>query len=332
MMRAMSRAFPRLPAIFRLRLLRVVALVAAIAAFAGPLRAGEADFGEDTDNPIVVAFLRDLPAPTTVEFPWRPGRFNQFQIGAEEENFATERRGRLAAKLYPAPRPGPRPYAVLLSGCGGTYEGVNGLWLRLWARALRDIGMGALALDSFDVRGVPDGVCGENSKTWTQRRVDDAHSALAWLSDQPFVDARRIVVMGMSNGARTALLSVSSRESWRFRQFAAAIGLYPLCDRMPPHGLLAPSLLLLGEADKPASIRDCTAFVRDRAATAIVPQAKSYPLAAHLFDAFPRNEDFTLPEVVDSRAETLAFLRRVLGLTQPTGPQAGSEGELSSSH
>jgi dienelactone hydrolase len=292
------------PAIRRLAIALV--LTAAAGLLAGRASADAMPDEEETDIPAVVELLRDLPAPVAVEFPWRPGRFNRFKIGAEQED-GTALRGRLAGQLYRAPGSGPAAYAVLMSGCGGTYAGVNGLWLKLWARALRDIGAGALALDSFEVRGV-DGVCGDGAREWAQRRVDDAHSALAWLASQPFVDGRRIFVMGMSNGARAALLSINAREGWRFHQFAAAVALYPMCGHMPPHGLLAPALLLLGQADKQASATECAGYAAHLAA-GVPPRLVGYPGATHLFDAFPRDEDFSRFEVTDSRVRALEFLR-----------------------
>lgn len=294
-------------------------LLALVFTAAGPATAsmgeGEAD---KIDNSAVLSYLSGLPEPSTVTFPWRPGRFTRFQDGSEEEGGRTARSGNLAGHLYPAPQPGAAPFAVLLAGCGGTYGGVNGLWLKLWARTLQEIGVGALALDSFDVRGVTDGVCGEGSKAWGQRRVDDAYSALAWLADQPFADPRRIFVMGMSNGARTALLSVSASENGRFHRFAAAVALYPTCDRMPRHDLLAPALLLLGQADNPAVQPVCEAYVGQRQGSAAAPRLILYPDAFHLFDAYPRDDDYNAPEVLGAREAVKAFLQQAAGLGAPS--------------
>jgi dienelactone hydrolase len=309
-------------------LFRRSALALALALFtsaaAGSAALAGAAAEEEPENPAVLALLSGLPAPLPVSFPWRPGRFTAFHTGAEEEGGAKARGGMLSGQLYRAPRPGPAPYAVLLSGCGGTYNGANGLWLKLWARALRDIGVGALALDSFDVRGVKDGVCGEGSKIWALRRVDDAYAALAWLATQPDVDSKRIVVMGMSNGGRAALLSVSATENARFHHFAAAVALYPSCARLPPHGLLAPSLLLLGGADQGAPASQCEHFANERRTTAFPPQVRVYPDASHLFDVYPRDDNYRAPEVVESRADGLAFLRQALDIAEPSAQQTAA--------
>jgi dienelactone hydrolase len=305
-----------------LRLIRIftLTLLAASATASFAVSADETD-AEEIDNPIVLAWLQGLPPPQPVTIPWRPGRFTTFQAGTEEEEGATERGGNLTGQFYPAPHSGRAPYAVLLAGCGGTYGGANGLWLKLWARSLQDIGVGALALDSLEARGVKDGVCGEGSDVWALRRVDDAHAALAWLASQPRVDSRRIVVMGMSNGGRTALLSVSAIENARFHRFAAAVALYPSCGRLPPHESMAPSLLLLGEADSDSSLAKCEHFATRRRDSAFPPQVRIYPKASHLFDVYPRDENYNAPEVLESRTHALAFLRHVLKIGAPAPAQ-----------
>ena len=297
----------------------------ATALIGAPLAAAETYTQEDiATHPEVQALLSGLPAPQTVTIPWRPGRFNEFKMGSVEEGRAKTHGGNLIGQLYRAPDLRPAPYAVLLAGCGGTYGGVNGLWLQLWARALQDLGIGTLALDSIEARGVPDGVCGDGSKVWAQRRVDDAHAALAWLAAQPRVDSRRIVVMGMSNGGRAALLSVSATENARFHRFAAAVALYPTCDRLPPHDLLAPALLLFGGNDEDATPEKCQRFIVPRRNALVAPRIKVYPEADHLFDVFPRNEDFTAPEVIESRADVLDFLKQALLIAKPVARQTAS--------
>ena len=308
------------------QLFLALAVTLAATSIGAPLAtAAESYTHEDIiDHPQAQALLRGLPAPQTVTIPWRPGRFNEFKMGSVEEGLTRTHGGNLIGQIYRAPGLRPAPYAVLLAGCGGTYGGVNGLWLQLWARALQDLGIGTLALDSIEARGVPDDVCGDGSKVWAQRRVDAAHAALAWLANQPRVDSRRIVVMGMSNGGRAALLSVSATESARFHRFAAAVALYPTCDRLPPHELLAPALLLFGGSDESATPEQCERFIVPRRNALVAPRIKVYPQADHLFDVYPRNEDYTVPEVVESRADVMEFLRQALSIAKPTTHQTAA--------
>ena len=277
----------------------------------------------DTDDPTVLARLSDLPPPRGVTIPWQPGHFGAFQMGTPEENGVRARRGNLMGWLYLAPHADNAPYAVLLAGCGGSYIGANSLWFKLWARELRDIGVGALALDSLESRGVKNGICHTDTRLWAHRRVDDAYAALDWLANQPGADRRRIIVMGMSNGGRAALLSVSATETIRFRQFAAAIAFYPVCDGLPPHNLLTPALLLFGGADQLVSPAKCERFTTRRR-TAVFPlQITIYPEASHLFDVYPRDDNYNLPEVIGSRVAMIDFLRQVLNIAQPDIGQKG---------
>lgn len=279
----------------------VLVLATAFSTGAPPLRA------DDSDHPVVVEWLRDLPARQTVYVPWRPGRFRLFRAGTAAEHRVTARHGALIGHLYRAPRPGPAPYAVLFAGCGNPDDGANDLWAKLWARYLRDIGVGALVIDGFNARGV-DGICGSGSRLWADRRVDDAYAALDWLARQSFVDQRRVYIMGMSNGARTALLAVSTRENWRYRRFAAAIAFYPVCAAMPNHELSAPTMILFGAADNEASPADCAAYAAQRQSTHFAPRLVTYPEARHLFDVFPLQENYDRFEVTDSRVQVTNFL------------------------
>lgn len=271
---------------------------------------------EAFDHPAIVARLAGLPTPQYVQIPWRPGRFTEFQMGTPAERGVKARRGDLRGRLYRPPQSGPAPYAILLAGCGDTYTGANILWVKLWARALQDIGVGALTIDSFEARGIKTGVCGNGSRLWAARRVDDIYASLAWLATQPDVDRRRIAVMGMSNGARAALLASSARENARFNRLAATVAIYPTCDRLPPHELMGPALVLLGSGDVEAHPAICEQYVAERQDAIHPPQARVYPDALHLFDVFPRNEDYTRPEVIESRADVLAFLKQALEIPE----------------
>lgn len=266
----------------------------------------------ENDHPVVQAWLKELRPATVVTIPWQAGHFSHFKMGSKEERGVRARSGTLSAELFRASGEGRAPYVVLLAGCGNTSEGANQLWLKLWARHLQDIGFGVLALDSLKGRGVHI-ICGRDSRTWAARRVDDAYSALAWLAARPDVDPRRIFIMGMSNGARTALLSIGATESWRPRYFAGAVAFYATCDRMPPHRPLAPSLLLMGEKDPVTKPPSCQNYAAERQTSPFAPDLVFYPEAMHLFDVYPINEDYNRPEVTDSRARALAFFKSIAG-------------------
>ena len=100
-------------------------------------------------------------------------------------------------------------------------------WVEPWVDLFRKHGVGAAIVDSFWRRAGEPGVH-LGCRRGAVRRADDAHSARAWLAEQPFVDDNRIAVMGMSNGGRTVLAALRTTLSHP-TLFAAGIALYPGC-------------------------------------------------------------------------------------------------------
>jgi dienelactone hydrolase len=135
--------------------------------------------------------------------------------------------------------------------------------------------------DSFTPRGFADGVCfvpGSQSATANGYvRAGDAYGALAALRALPFVDGKRVGVMGGSHGGWTVLAAMfdpredgNALASAKREGFAAAVALYPGCAarygdwstaREPGKSFgpavtftgtyrpIAPMLILIGERD-----------------------------------------------------------------------------------
>lgn len=118
--------------------------------------------------------------------------------------------------LPAAPQPGAAAPAVLaLHGCGGLYAkgGTLASRYRETAETLHAAGYAVLMPDSFGSRGLTE-VCGTRYRERSVKvddRVEDARAALVWLAQQPGVDARRIGVMGWSNGGTTTLNLLAQR-------------------------------------------------------------------------------------------------------------------------
>ncbi|MBN9490210.1 MAG: dienelactone hydrolase family protein [Alphaproteobacteria bacterium] len=151
---------------------------------------------------------------------------------------------------------GPFPAVVLVHGCGGFHSNMIS-----WADRLSRFGYVALAVDSFGPRGLDEDCNGAGIPF----QVPDSYVALRHLSNQPFVRASHVAVMGFSQGGWSVLAAlekdgVEQRSSEKFR---AGVALYPICQFST--GLMtAPVLVLIGDADNWTPSADCEAMVAGR--------------------------------------------------------------------
>lgn len=193
------------------------------------------------------------------------------------------RMGPFSALLYRPKGEGPFPAIVALHGCGGLLNGDGEIKSREedWAERLVAAGYVVLLPDSFTARGVRQICSGPDRKISPAERAEDAAAAAQWLARQPFVDARRLGLMGWSHGAMTALWTVR-KGFMHDPQFKAAIGLYPGCRqiaRQPGWQPAVPLTLLLGAADDWTAPGPCRKLARSKGFRAVV-----YPDAYHGFD------------------------------------------------
>ncbi len=138
-------------------------------------------------------------------------------------------------------------------------------------------------VDSFASRGMTN-ACENPALELIKRRADDAGSALAWLTMQPFVRRDRIAVMGQSQGG-TALLFALNEGVSTANGFAAGLALYPACIRAVKNNirLAKPVLVLIGSEDTATPAAHCAilqASQPDQGRLDLVV----YPGAAHEFD------------------------------------------------
>jgi dienelactone hydrolase len=177
---------------------------------------------------------------------------------------------------------GPFPAIVIMHDCSGLNPGSSGA-PRRWAKLLVERGYVVAMPDSFSNRGYPTGVCTDASRgridVSPRRRVEDARDTAAFLRHQPYVDGKRIGVMGGSHGGTTTVLSLAAPEP----AFRAGVALYPRCSAAGKgYHAAAPLLILAGEIDDWTPAEEC----RTLATTAGAPIAlKVYPGAHHSFDS-----------------------------------------------
>ena len=190
---------------------------------------------------------------------------------------------------------------VLLHGCGGLYNAKGELSARFltYVELLSSLGIHALVLDSLTPRGERE-LCtqkiGARRVTVVHRRAD-ALAAVQWLSQQPQVDAKKIGLVGWSNGGSAVLSATNERHA----DVAAAavkanfaVAFYPGCEAELKRGYQTsgPLLLLVGEADDwtpAAPCKQLAAQAHSQVFSADEPASKieieAYADAFHGFDS-----------------------------------------------
>lgn len=199
---------------------------------------------------------------------------------------------------------GPFPAVVIMHDCSGLGPRSSGAPGR-WARELVARGYVTVIPDSFTTRGHPDGVCTDTSPSRGEvapgRRVRDAYAALAHAGALPYVDGRRVGLMGGSHGGSTTLASMAAAQNAsdplareKGAGFAAAVALYPSCgitlgtwraDGTGTYRSVAPLLILIGEKDDWTPAAPCVKLAASTRVTEQPVAITVYPGAHHSFDS-----------------------------------------------
>ncbi|PYM93057.1 MAG: dienelactone hydrolase family protein [Candidatus Rokuibacteriota bacterium] len=203
----------------------------------------------------------------------------------------------IASTLSKPEGPGPFPAVVIMHDCSGLGPRSSGAPDR-WAKELVERGYVTLVPDSFTARGFPNGVCTDPSPRRADvsplRRNRDAYAALAHLRTLPFVDGRRVGLMGGSHGGSTTLTTMAAPDNdqspqarERLAGFAAAVALYPGCAGLAARGYrpVAPVLILIGEKDDWTPAEPCRVLTEAAQQAEHPVTIKIYPGAYHSFDS-----------------------------------------------
>lgn len=178
------------------------------------------------------------------------------------------------------------PVIVALHGCSGLYTPAGtdakalGSRYRGYAQWLSARGYAVVLPDSFGPRGKPHGICTER---YAARDINgavrraDILATMRWVAAQPGVDARRIVLLGWSNGAQAVLEAVDASRHWPADtpHIDRAVAFYPGCasaQKRSDYRLNAPLLLLAGANDDWTPADHCQAL--QTAVLARQPQAR----------------------------------------------------------
>jgi len=220
----------------------------------------------------------------------------------------------LAGRLQKPAGDGPFPAVVLLHGCGGVQPKRD----HLWAARLVSWGYVTLQVDSFQPRGITS-VCtmgGKEAAEMLARRVTDAYDAQHYLTGLPFVDSKRIAIMGWSNGGITTLNALYPK---RDDQFHVAVAMYPSC-RKSLADLNAPLLVLIGAKDDWTPAKSCLAMIPSGKSNYEVA-LRVYPEAYHAFDMIgkprkvkgSRGSSHHLEHNPDAEKDSIVMVREFLG-------------------
>lgn len=198
---------------------------------------------------------------------------------------------------------GPFPAVVHLHGCSGLTERMR----RATVARLTNWGYVSLVVDSFATRGLAD-----DCVTPPADRHADAMGALAYLATLPFVDARRVALVGHAQGGAAALQVASERPYRLFDlpedlSYRAVVAFYPRC-HAAKQTLALPTLILIGELDAWSPIKLCEWWMQRRDGRGAPVRLVVYREAFHGFDDpdIRNGMDFTFGHWIKYDAEAAA--------------------------
>lgn len=185
---------------------------------------------------------------------------------------------------------GPFPAIVIMHDCSGLGPRSSGAPGR-WAKELVARGYVVGIPDSFTTRGLAHGICtvpprDRRANVNPDRRAVDAYAALAHVRSLPYVDGRRVGIMGGSHGGSTTLATMVAPVGASEPGFAA-VALYPRCDGASAgvYKPAAPLLILIGDKDDWTPAEPCRKLAATARAAGHPVTIKVYPGAHHSFDS-----------------------------------------------
>lgn len=175
---------------------------------------------------------------------------------------------------------GPFPAIVMLSGGKGWKPGkeLAEAWNK-WVERFNKWGYVALQVETLESRSVSWFIDGNVSP---RDAAQDAHDAKSYLSGLPYVDGKRVFLIGWFFGGWAVPYAIDPSTPIRNRgsPFRAAIAFDPLCDQ-PLMGFGSPLLILHGELDDWHPVARCR-IIEGRSEHEVI--LKIYPGAYMAFD------------------------------------------------
>jgi dienelactone hydrolase len=152
---------------------------------------------------------------------------------------------------------GPFPAVVLLHSCLGLPQDRSAI-----GNMIASWGYVALFVDDFGTRGLQ-----QTCAVDFPEGIADAYGGLNYVARLAFVDRTKIVAVGYSQGADTALTIASGRFASSFvlqqgAKFKAAAAFYPPCINQGGARLALPTLIVVGDRDNVTPAADCARLAR----------------------------------------------------------------------
>src|SRR5579872_2527747 len=222
-------------------------------------------------------------ADELVKFETAPYALGQFQQrrALERGEMALATTSSIEGYLSRPEGGGPFPAVIYLHGCSGLGKAAR----KRFSDLLTGWGYVSLAVDSFATRGIEE-AC---DRPMPDRQAD-AWGAMLYLSRLPFVDRKRIAVVGSSQGGIVTMRLASAHDVKLFDvpdelNFKAAVAFYPTCS-VASRQLAIPTLILIGELDDWTPAKNCKEWMGLRDGKGAPAKLVVYPGAYHAFD-FP---------------------------------------------
>jgi dienelactone hydrolase len=210
---------------------------------------------------------------------YRMGQIQQRQARERGETPANVPDAAIEGYLSKPDGSGPFPAVVYLHGCSGLFPNTR----HRMAELLTGWGYLSLVVDSFTTRGIE-----QSCDRRMPSRQADALGALLYLSKLPFVDPKRIAIVGASQGGIVALQLASTNTVDLFAisdelKFKAVVAYYPRCS-VATEQLTIPTIILIGELDDWTPASGCERWMERRADQGAPVKLVIYPGAYHAFD------------------------------------------------
>lgn len=191
----------------------------------------------------------------------------------------------VAGQLRIAQGTGRLPVVVMLQGSGGFNGGFE-----TWSSQFLGMGVSTFMVDSLTGRSLTS-VSANQALLGRLNLIVDAYRALGVLAKHPRVDPSRIVLMGFSRGAQSALYASMTRfqDLWNTSEitFAGYVPFFPDCSttyQRERDVAARPIRIFHGTPDDMNPVAPCKAYVAKLRAAGRDIQLTEYPNASHGFD------------------------------------------------